>query len=489
MIDNFEVIKTCIYKSETYSVRDNGAIMRHAIDDEHPRKLDNKWDFGKQDSKGYLKFGGESVHRIVATAFHGAAPSSQHVVDHIDTNRCNNRPENLRWLTKLENILLNEITRNKIIYLCGSVESFLEDPSQLNGYESENSNFSWMRAVTKEEAAHTLQSWKSLLQSKQDSQHKRQQNIGEWIYGKNAQIESTKENIHQTEDDIKKQKELEKKLKAEERKRQDALDREDTKAVLTAINDISNKHDWECKAAARGRHGKYHVDIIAGLREITFDIYKDQDNIKILLPRPIEFEEECDKLLQLDLSFTLAKSAEGHSVLLGSQKYSLETFILYCMNQRVVLTNNLQVKYIKVRFMQTNCRKCRSMHHIYHVWGMVNELVPDLACMDGMLRYGVEDNGIDYDHEPIVVNAVQSYLQTHQSLHYKVGEINERYSHTRDESYMSFGCPYCDNIMGEHFREELIRSHLYSEDDQDVHIVKLEGEGITVPVLHWEIKE
>ena len=37
-------------------------------------------------------------------------------IDHIDTNRCNNRKENLRWFTKLENALNNEITRNKIIY-------------------------------------------------------------------------------------------------------------------------------------------------------------------------------------------------------------------------------------------------------------------------------------------------------------------------------------------------------------------------------------
>ncbi|WP_294143305.1 HNH endonuclease signature motif containing protein [uncultured Sanguibacteroides sp.] len=33
-----------------------------------------------------------------------------YVVDHIDTNRQNNRIENLRWLTKLENVLLNPIS-------------------------------------------------------------------------------------------------------------------------------------------------------------------------------------------------------------------------------------------------------------------------------------------------------------------------------------------------------------------------------------------
>lgn len=106
---------------------------------------------------GYMEFCGERVHRIVATAFHGPAPSDQHVVDHIDTNRQNNRPENLRWLTKLENILNNEITRKKVELICGSIEAFLENPTLLYGHETEDKNFSWMRSVTKEEAHISLE--------------------------------------------------------------------------------------------------------------------------------------------------------------------------------------------------------------------------------------------------------------------------------------------------------------------------------------------
>ena len=42
-----------------------------------------------------MDIGTEVVHRIVATAFHGEQPSVKHIVDHIDTNRRNNRVENL----------------------------------------------------------------------------------------------------------------------------------------------------------------------------------------------------------------------------------------------------------------------------------------------------------------------------------------------------------------------------------------------------------
>jgi len=94
---------------------------------------------------------GVRVHRIVATAFHGEPTDPKHIVDHIDTNCRNNRPENLRWLSRLENALNNPVTRKKIEHLCGSIEAFLENPSILNELQV-GASYEWMRTVTKEEA-------------------------------------------------------------------------------------------------------------------------------------------------------------------------------------------------------------------------------------------------------------------------------------------------------------------------------------------------
>ena len=143
--------KQCTYKNETYLVRNNGAVLRCPKNANKIRPLDNKWTFGNLGDKGYLYIAGVQVHRIVATAFYGDAPSTQHIVDHKDTNRQNNRPENLHWVTKLENALNNPITRKRIITICGSIEAFLENPSLL-GESQLDTNFSWMRRVTPEEA-------------------------------------------------------------------------------------------------------------------------------------------------------------------------------------------------------------------------------------------------------------------------------------------------------------------------------------------------
>jgi hypothetical protein len=151
-INDFAQEKECVFEGEHYSVRDNGAILRHQPIGKRARTNDNQWTFGKVNAVNpYLHIAGVRIHRIVATAFHGEPPDSKYVVDHIDSNCRNNRPENLRWLSRLENALKNPVTRKKIEYLCGSIEAFLENPSMLNELQG-NPNFTWMRAVTPAEA-------------------------------------------------------------------------------------------------------------------------------------------------------------------------------------------------------------------------------------------------------------------------------------------------------------------------------------------------
>lgn len=153
LIDEYILERTCTYKGETYKVRDNGAVCRQPRPEGRLRKDDGKWTFGvKNETNGYMYLGQHRVHIIVATAFLGEKDSKVYVVDHIDTNRCNNRAENLRWLTRLENALLNEDTCRKITYLCGGdIMKFINNPSCLRDLTNDP-DISWMRTVTAEEA-------------------------------------------------------------------------------------------------------------------------------------------------------------------------------------------------------------------------------------------------------------------------------------------------------------------------------------------------
>jgi hypothetical protein len=112
----------------------------------------------------------------VAYAFLGTPPSKEYVVDHIDTNKCNNRPENLRWVTRLENIILNPITLKRIEVAYGSLDEFFKNPQKEINL---GPNISWMRTVSKEEAQSSkkqLLKWASTDKISQDS------HLSEWIY-------------------------------------------------------------------------------------------------------------------------------------------------------------------------------------------------------------------------------------------------------------------------------------------------------------------
>ena len=181
LLNIFETEITCVYRGEKYHVRDNGAIFRCRKENARKRPLDEKWTFGKPcKHKGYMNFSSETVHRIVATAFHGKQPSKNHIVDHIDTNKKNNRPENLRWITRLENILLNPITLSRIIFKYGNIDNFLGNPS--NPIDGElDQNFDWMRTVSKEESDNTRE---NLLKWAKKEQIPVGGQLGEWIFSK-----------------------------------------------------------------------------------------------------------------------------------------------------------------------------------------------------------------------------------------------------------------------------------------------------------------
>jgi hypothetical protein len=195
LIGEYSTEKVCEYRGRRYLARDNGAICRLPKEGGRLSKLDNVWTFGtKNPNNGYMIFTGDiRVHQVVCTAFNGPEPEPHMVVDHIDTNRCNNRPENLRWLTRLENALNNPATRKKIIYHCGSVEAFIADPSILRNKALSPDN-DWMRTVTKEEAEkcrRNVERWAKEDKPKGESTGR---GIGEYIFSNEEMAEAAKWN-------------------------------------------------------------------------------------------------------------------------------------------------------------------------------------------------------------------------------------------------------------------------------------------------------
>lgn len=233
-IDNYSQIRECDYKGEHYSVRDNGAVMRHPKNPQKTRPLDNQWTFGNKDAQtGYMKTGSHRVHIIVATAFYGAHDSTKDVVDHIDTNRCNNRPENLRWLTRLENALNNPATRKRITYLCGGdIQKFIDNPAILRDVSGTNTDIMWMRTVTAEEAKNAydrIMQWATLPDTKTIGN---KQQIGEWIFSPAKENENARNQWYSQSQDADMDNAIEP---------QELLHNED---LLDSLSPLAKQRDW-----------------------------------------------------------------------------------------------------------------------------------------------------------------------------------------------------------------------------------------------------
>ena len=192
LIEVFDCEMQCEYKGRKYRVRDNGAIMRLPKEGGRSSVYDNVWTFGTKNLQtGYMFFTGDvRVHQVVCTAFHGPSPDRHMVVDHINGNRCDNHPENLRWITREDNIFDNPVTVMKMEYRFGSIDvarkMLHENPQEFRRLLEENaSGTKWMRPVSREEAANHAKHNEVWLQSgsKEIPADKSSgDSVGDWVF-------------------------------------------------------------------------------------------------------------------------------------------------------------------------------------------------------------------------------------------------------------------------------------------------------------------
>lgn len=505
-ISDYKRETVCCYKGETYKVRDNGAVMRMSKGSVRPRPLDDVWTFGTPGKNGYMTINAEFVHRIVATAFIGDAPTPQHIVDHIDTNRQNNRPENLRWLTKLQNVLLNPITRGKIEFLCGSVENFLRNPSMLKGYEYQDKNFEWMRAVTKEEAENTLRNWETLLKS--PKKFSSTGSIGEWIYEKkhvltdsdsgDNEADDAPEEInsnsltnhfyengnHQQTDSLNQQ--MRKKASMDKANQKTII----KKQIKETLLKMAKSKNWEIRRNAEVNGCKVDYMIIHEKKRILFQSLRSTRNIKANNQIFTNHGYKCfwlgvsDEKCYDDIYpyFLLSyNNGECYVNICGSLWKTLEEFIVLAMEDRIIIKNNILAKSVKIKLGEIDCYACGTSHYIY--------------CIDGFYAASnsqLSANGVYFEtneeidcFNPVVLDSVGRFIASHPELNLPMGEIKNRYSHTRSESYMSFGCPRCDCIVGDFYLNNYIIDLRYEADDNKTFKIDLIEPGLTIPYKHW----
>lgn len=121
-----EIWKELIINNRTISVSNFGRVKSYAV-------IKTGYILKQHiNASGYLsieiKKKNKMVHRLVLSAFDGC-PDENLLVDHIDTNRQNNKLENLRWVTHREN-LNNNLTLKKISEIAKTQEHYSHKVAQ-----------------------------------------------------------------------------------------------------------------------------------------------------------------------------------------------------------------------------------------------------------------------------------------------------------------------------------------------------------------------
>jgi len=505
MIDvnqNYSREVECEYKGEKYKVRDNGAILRMAREGKPKRPKDEVWTFGESINRGYAWFCGEAVHRIVAYAFLGQPPTPQHVVDHIDTNRQNNRPENLRWLTKLENILLNPITKAKIEFWCGSVENFLKDPSQLSGHEKEDANFTWMRAVNPVEAQRTLASWERLLSKSGPRIMSKGNPIEEWIFKQSRfdkdldfinDIEPVNTTITPTSTlNV----EPDNSTMQANSVRNESNRRYISKTeFMKAIQETCKSEGWKCKKNYKAEDWKADVLITIDNQSIAISIYKRAKEAGKFLPL---MERDGVKGYGLILSswddeishfpcFNLQWNENGMEVIVSESKLSLAEFIKKVSENKIEHLSKTKITAVDVIFDEMECYSCKSTHYIFYVRYLVDEKGK---------RYDDAYGGYEHDQPNLpdlqfgeeILEVVRRYIDEHPEKGIIMGEVKERHSRTRNEDYVSFGCPKCDAIVGDFYLRNMEIDLMYENDESRMNRIQLKT-PFEMPISDWVVNE
>ncbi len=380
------------------------------------------------------------------------------------------------------------------------MESFLEDPSKLNGLEKFDKNFEWMRTVSKEEAENTLRNWKSLIERPKVI-HESNNPISDWIFGKSNQSPSIDLQSEESCTTIQEEPEFSKQTneiqhQKQEQRHQETAERNKEKRerinkLKEFIISIANNYGWFIEKNVTGNGWKADIvlkgsDSCVGLLlcQTTRKLKEKESAMRADGIKAYWLGSEPYNAIYQDLMpcFNIKISSSSINVELSKDKLvSLDDFLFAIMSSRLLKEDFITVKKVKVRFIPISCYWCKAKHYLYMVNGVICDEFPSLVLdvIDSQIR-------ID-EFQPEIVKGVKRFLLENPNLNYPMGVVKERFSRSRNEKYPSFGCPQCDGLVGDFYLSNIFLDYMEDKDDEHVHIINLEEPGFKLEYKHWVI--
>ena len=137
-------------------------------------------------------------------------------------------------------------------------------------------------------------------------------------------------------------------------------------------------------------------------------------------------------------------------------------------------------QHITIVFFDMACWRCNNVSHVFAVEGEYTSM-----CGVRMPVAGGMWSAEKFCFRPEILESVKEYLQTPEAEHLKVGAIKPRYSKTVKKSYMSFGCAYCDAILGDWYVHEAYIDTTYTRSGKEVELLVKVHDPVLYESPHW----
>lgn len=196
------------------------------------------------------------------------------------------------------------------------------------------------------------------------------------------------------------------------------------------------------------------------------------------------------------------------SVDIGGKTISLPSFVEGVLLNKMVLASTIKGRFSKtckkIVFFPVSCWKCSKECDVYYVTDDEGDPLTTMSMFDmdfvsdcGLVIQGcifydiIGDDGeefINIPFNPKIIEIVNEFVNSAEGKSINLAPIKERYSNTAQESYISFGCPYCDALFGDWFYPREIENVEYGDVKPTAKLdidIKINTETKSVEYNHW----
>ncbi|MEQ8192315.1 MAG: hypothetical protein ABRQ39_30395 [Candidatus Eremiobacterota bacterium] len=174
-----------------------------------------------------------------------------------------------------------------------------------------------------------------------------------------------------------------------------------------------------------------------------------------------KFREKIYPKKELPIFYISIDKNNNINVLLNDKYINLIEFVKLLLSGQIKFSQKLVSKSqqeIRIIFFEMICWKCKKISHIYFLEknNKISYISKCGVVMAKKQEIPRQEDSLQEEFKNEVITTVMNYVKSEEGKKLRIGSIEPRYSKSKGESYISFGCYWCASIIGKPFIDKAI---------------------------------